>query len=256
MEKVKDRKDGLVMRDKPDSPTAESFRSLRSSLSLLGPVEERRVFLVSSAIPGEGKTTISANIAIAFAQQGSRTLLIDADLRRPSLTKLFDVSNEMGVAEYITGGEVPLLSTGIANLHLLPAGSKAPNPAELLASPRFAELIEQLKEQFDRIVIDSAPLNVVSDTFSIVNLAATVVLVVRTRSTPRRVVRRALELLQRAKVRPAGLVLNFMPKWNGVGYHYYYSSHDKYGREQTYGEGYRNGAAAGSDGKPGAAAKR
>jgi capsular exopolysaccharide synthesis family protein len=242
MEKVKHRKDGLAIRDKPDSPVAESFRSLRSSLSLLGPEIERRVFLVSSAIPGEGKTTVSANIAIAFAQQGLRTLLIDADLRRPSLTKLFDLANEVGVAEYVAGGESPLLSVGIPNLSLLPAGSKAPNPAELLASPRFAELITRLKEQFDRIVIDSAPLNVVSDTFSILGLASTVVLVVRTRSTPRRVVRRALELLQRARVRPAGLVLNCMPKWNGVGYHYYYSSHNKYGGDQTYGQGYNSGA--------------
>jgi len=253
MEKLKTRHEGLAMSENPDSPVAESFRLLRSSLSMLGPESERRVFLVSSAIPGEGKTTVSGNIAIAFAQQGLRTLLIDADLRRPALTKLFEVGAEAGVAEYITGEEVTLVASNVENLSILSAGHKAPNPAELLANPRFSELITSVKEQFDRIVIDSAPLNIVSDTFSIVGCASTIILVARHGSTPRKVIRRALELLQRANVRPAGLVLNCMPKWNGVGYHYYYSYNSKYGRDQTYGQAYQNGTngANGSNGTNG-----
>ena len=230
--------DALVMRKASDSAPSESFRSLRSAVSLLGPESERRVLLMTSAVPGEGKTTVSGNIAIAFAQQGLKTLLIDADLRRPALTKLFEVVGETGVAEYIATGNLSLIPSGVENLSLIPSGAHAPNPAELLANPRFRELIDLMKQKFDRIVIDSAPINVVSDTFSIVEMASTICLVVRANRSPRKVVRRALELLHRARVRPAGIVLNCLPKSHGAGYYYYYSSHSKYGSAGTYGKGY------------------
>jgi succinoglycan biosynthesis transport protein ExoP len=248
IEKLKHPRDALVMRYASDSGPAESFRSLRSAVSLLGPEHERSVLLMTSAIPGEGKTTVSGNIAIAFAQQGLRTLLIDADLRRPALTKLFEVVGETGVAEYIATGNLTLIPSGVDNLSLIPSGAHAPNPAELLANPRFGQLIELMKQRFDRIVIDSAPLNVVSDTFSFVDMASTICVVVRANKSPRKVVRRALELLSRARVRPAGLILNCLPKTHGAGYYYYYSSNSKYGSGGTYGSehraAHRNGAAA------------
>ncbi len=245
----------LVMRKSSDSAPSESFRSLRSAVSLLGPETERRVLLMTSAVPGEGKTTVSGNIAIAFAQQGLKTLLIDADLRRPALTKLFDVVGETGVAEYIATGHLTLIPSGVENLSLIPSGAHAPNPAELLANPRFGQLIELMKDRFDRIVIDSAPVNVVSDTFSIVSMASTICLVVRANRSPRKVVRRALELLQRAKVRPDGIVLNCLPKTHGAGYYYYYSSNSKYGGKGTYGKGYGSGSYNGGAAAPAAMAK-
>ncbi|HSI14994.1 MAG TPA: polysaccharide biosynthesis tyrosine autokinase [Chthoniobacter sp.] len=231
----------LSLLNQPDSPMAESFRSLRTALSLLGPVERRKVILFTSAVPSEGKTHNAVNAAIAFAQQGLQTLLLDADLRKPALTQLLLRKNRKlpGVAEYMVGAQVELHATEIANLSILPAGAHAPNPAELLSGERFAELIDTLKLQFDRIVIDTAPVNVVSDTLNIVGAAQTVVLVVRNGSTPRKVVRRALELLARAHVRPDGIALNFMPEWRGIASHYYYSSDAKYGGAETYGKNYQ-----------------
>jgi len=230
----------LALLNQPDSPMAESFRSLRTALSLLGPVECRKVILFTSAVPSEGKTLNAVNAAIAFAQQGLRTLLLDADLRQPALSLLLLKNNRKlpGVAEYMVGAQVELHATEIANLSILPAGAHAPNPAELLSGERFAELVDTLKLQFDRIIIDTAPVNVVSDTLNIVGAAQTVVLVVRNGNTPRKVVRRALELLARAHVRPDGIALNFMPEWRGIASHYYYSSDEKYGGAETYGKNY------------------
>jgi uncharacterized protein involved in exopolysaccharide biosynthesis/Mrp family chromosome partitioning ATPase len=255
----------LTLFDQPDSPCAESFRSLRTAVSLLGPADRRKVILFTSAVPSEGKTLTAANTAIALAQQGLRTVILDADLRRPALSRLLlaedaklrksaeytigvdgtwrrgreEDTKPPGIAEYMIGESPAPRPTKVENLFFLPAGGKAPNPAELLASPRFAELVETMKQQFDRVIIDTAPVNVVSDTLSIVKTAQTIVLVVRNNSTSRKVVRRALELLRRAHVRPDGIALNFMPHWSGIGSHYYYSSDEKYGGEETYSSSYQ-----------------
>ncbi len=236
----------LAIWDQPDSPLAESFRSLRTSISLLGPAAEHKVLLFTSAVPGEGKTVTAANTAAALAQQGLRTVLLDADLRRPRLSRLLREAcvKAPGIAEYLVGEEPAVLRTEIPNLFLLPAGAQAPNPAELLASPRFAQLVDTMKAQYDRVVIDTAPVNVVSDTLSIVGTAQAVVLVVRSDGTSRKVVRRALELLRRAHVRADGLVLNCLPQWSGLGHHYYYSSAKKYGEAQTYAPDFLTGNAA------------
>lgn len=244
LRKVHSPQQALALLGEPDSPVAESFRSLRTALSLLGPVDERKVILFTSAVPSEGKTLNAVNAAIAFAQQGLRTLLIDADLRKPAVTQLLMSKRPglPGLAEYMVGAQVGLHTTEVPKLSVMPAGSRAPNPAELLNGDRFAELIEMVRVKFDRVVIDTAPVNVVSDTLNIVSAADTVVLVVRNGSTPRKVVRRALELLARAHVRPDGIALNFMPTWSGIGSHYYYSSDKKYGGKETYGTNYQDSA--------------
>lgn len=231
----------LALLDKPDSPVAESFRSLRTALSLLGPVAERKVLLFTSAVPSEGKTLTAANAAIALAQQGLRTVVVDADLRRPKLTGMFldPATTHPGLAEFLVEQPLAVRQTEIPRLSILPAGMPAPNPAELLANGRFQQLIDTLKEQYDRVVIDTAPVNVVSDTLSLVSAVQTIVLVVRNGSTSRKLVRRAIELLRRAHVRPDGVVLNFMPHWSGMGNHYSYSSSTKYGGEATYGSGFK-----------------
>lgn len=235
----------LSLLAKPDSAAAESFRTLRAALSLVGPAAEQKVFMVTSAVPAEGKSFTASNLAVAFAQAGLNTLIIDADLRRPALTKLFGTDPAApGVAECMTGVTPKFFPTPLENLLFLPAGGRAPNPAELLANNRFAELVRNMSEHFDRIVIDTAPVNVVSDTLGILSCASAVCLVVEAGGTSRRVVRRAVELLRRANVRPAGVVLNRMPKWNGVAYHYYYSSNSKYGGDDTYsGAGYGGGGS-------------
>jgi succinoglycan biosynthesis transport protein ExoP len=235
--KVRSATQALALLERPDSPMAESFRSLRTALSLLGPGESRKVILFTSAVPSEGKTINAVNTAISFAQQGLRTVIIDADLRRPTVSLLLLKMHGKcaGVTEYMEGAEVALHPTEIVNLSILPAGGPALNPAELLSGGRFEELVEQLKGQFDRIIIDTAPINIVSDTLNIVAAAQTIVLVVRNGRTPHRLVQRALELLARAHAHPDGLSLNFMPRWAGIANHYYYSRNSKYGGRETYG---------------------
>ena len=134
----------------------------------------------------------------------------------------------LGIGDHMAGHPAPITLTPVPHLSLLASGSRIERPAEFLSSSGFEELVTWIRSTFDRIVIDSAPVNVVSDTLNIVQYATTICLVVRCGSTPRKVVRRAIELLQRAGVTPDGLVLNRTPKWNGIGYHYDYAGRSVY----------------------------
>ena len=227
----------LALMQQPNSVAAESFRTLRSSLTAVGARERRQVVLLTSAVPSEGKSFVAVNSAIAFAQQGHKTLLVEADLRRPSLAgEMLGIKGKLlGIGDYMAGHPAPITLTPVPHLSLLASGSRIERPAEFLSSSGFEELVTWMKSTFDRIVIDSAPVNVVSDTLNIVQYATTICLVVRCGSTPRKVVRRAIELLQRAGVTPDGLVLNRTPKWNGIGYHYDYAGRSVYEPVMNHG---------------------
>jgi capsular exopolysaccharide synthesis family protein len=260
-----------VVVETPESPAAEAFRNLRAALSLLGPEAERKVSLFTSAVPSEGKSFTSANYALALAQQGYRVLLIDGDLRRPNMHKIFrfpnarDNSNEdsaPGVTDCLVGdtdlasaarqipaGEIQLVDEDIeltgkiltatgGQLYVLAGGRRAPNPAEILAGPFFGQLIAEAARLFDRVVIDSAPILAVSDTLLMTSHAQTVCIVVRAAKTPRLAVRRAIMLLAKSGIRPAGLVLNRLRRSRGVGYYYYYASHGYGDREGAYSRSY------------------
>jgi Mrp family chromosome partitioning ATPase/capsular polysaccharide biosynthesis protein len=261
-----------VVVETPESPAAEAFRNLRAALSLLGPEAERKVSLFTSAVPNEGKSFTSANYSLALAQQGYRVLLIDGDLRRPTLHKIFrfpsvknnsDQDSEPGVIDCLLGeadvasaarqipaGEIQIVDENVAvtgNIHtatggqlsVLAGGRRSPNPAEILAGPFFARLIVEAGTLFDRVVIDSAPILAVSDTLLMTPHVQTLCIVVRAAKTPRQAVRRALSLLAKSGIRPAGLVLNRLRRSRGVGYYYYYASHG-YGKEEgAYSRSYR-----------------
>lgn len=236
-------KGGTVMTDDANSSQAEAYRTLRASLSLLGDESQRRVILVTSAVPAEGKTFTAANLSAAFATQGLNTLLIDADLRRPALSATMlerDVRQDeefRGLTDVLSGlcsPEQAIRATGIQNLSLLPSGRRAPNPAELLAQGGVEKLIAQLSENYDRIIFDSAPVNAVSDTLSIAPLAHAVCLVLRFGKTPRRAILRALGLLRKSNARMAGVVMNRMPGKRGAAYYYYYYG-DPYVQNSVYG---------------------
>jgi len=242
-----------LVAETPEGPAAEAFRNLRAALALLGPEAERKVALFTSAVPDEGKSFTSANYALALAQQGHRVLLIDGDLRRPSMHKIFRLDGASNNAPILPGvvdclvGDAPLsqaareispheidtiggaiaLSTNLAaggRLYVLAGGRRAPNPAEILSGPSFAQLISEATRLFNRIVIDSAPILAVSDTLLMTPHVQTVCVVVRARKTPRPAVRRAISLLANSGIRPAGLVLNRLPRSRGVGYYYYYAA--------------------------------
>jgi capsular exopolysaccharide synthesis family protein len=228
---------------------AEMIRTLRTSIILLGPQEAFQSILFTSALPGEGKSFTSANVAVAFAMQGSRTLLVDMDLRRPRLHSLFgtDRRKGAGLVDLLAGQSTLPASihpTGLTNLYLLPAGSVAPNPAEILNVDRLRQLLAALKTWFDRIVIDTAPLLPVSDTLLISRAADTCILVAGAEKTPRGAVRRALELLDAAaggaRSLIGGCVLNgTIESRRNLGYNYSYGYYGKYGRKYSgYGSVY------------------
>jgi Mrp family chromosome partitioning ATPase len=267
-----------VVVETPESPAAEAFRNLRAALSLLGPEAERKVSLFTSAVPNEGKSFTSANYSLALAQQGYRVLLIDGDLRRPTMHKIFrfpsaknnsNEDSEPGVIDCLLGeadvasaarqipaGEIQIVDENIAvtgniltatggQLSVLAGGRRSPNPAEILAGPFFGRLIAEAGTLFDRVVIDSAPILAVSDTLLMTPHVQTLCIVVRAGKTPRQAVRRALSLLAKSGIRPAGLVLNRLRRSQGVGYYYYYASHG-YGKEEgAYSRSY--GRSSGSD---------
>jgi polysaccharide biosynthesis transport protein len=240
-----------LVADAPDSQVAEAFRNLRAALSLLGPEANRKIFLFTSALPSEGKSFASTNCAIALAQQGQRVLLIDGDLRRPTLHKIFrhtsaqsDNGDCPGIVDYLVGGSslasavrpVPISpvevndNPAMANtmiggrLDILAGGRRAPNPAEILSGPRFGELLAEAVRLYDRVVIDSAPVLAVSDTLLMTPFVQTVCIVLQAKKTPRHVIHRAINLLATASGRPAGLVLNRLPNPRGGGYYYHYAS--------------------------------
>jgi len=253
-----------VVVETPESPAAEAFRNLRAALSLLGPEAERKVSLFTSAVPNEGKSFTSANYSLALAQQGYRVLLIDGDLRRPNMHKIFrfpnarnnsDEDSAPGVTDCLVGeadvasaahqipaGEIQLVDEDIeltgkiltatgGQLSVLAGGRRAPNPAEILAGPFFGQLVAKAAQIFDRVVIDSAPILAVSDTLLMTPHVQTVCIVIRAGKTPRPAVRRAITLLAKSGIRPAGLVMNRLRRSRGVGYYYYYASHG-YGKEE------------------------
>ena len=232
----------LISADDADSSEAEAFRTLRTSLSMLGRKEDRRIFLFTSALPSEGKTFCSLNYAISLAQQGLRTLIIDCDLRRPMVEKSLLNNNKrgFGVTDYLTGQKdfnSITHTTEVENFFYLPAGSNAPNPAELLAQTGIDRLIDEALLHFDRVIIDSAPIHAVSDTLLILNRVQTLCLVVRARKTPRNSVKRAVQILQEAGAPMAGVILNLLPRMGGgYGYYYYYDSYYDYGYHGKYGQ--------------------
>ena len=224
--------DRLVVTKSPDSHASEGFRTLRAAVSLLGREGERKVTMFTSAVPAEGKTFCSSNFAMATAQSGKRTVIVDFDLRRPSVGKTFgiDMAQE-GVSDCLLGKtkyDEVMVPTENAHLFVIPAGTLVPNPSELIASPHTQEFLDELKSAFDHVVVDNAPVTAVSDTLMIVGMVDTVCLVTKAAKTSIRVIGRAIELVRRAGVNPAGLVLNFITKSRGAGYKYYYYSDKKY----------------------------
>ena len=224
--------DRLVISKNPDSHAAEGFRTLRAAVGLLGREEERKVTLFTSAVPAEGKTFCSSNYALSIAQSGKRTVLVDFDLRRPSVGKTFDIpATQEGVSDCLLGKvryDQVMVPTENPHLFIISAGTLVPNPSELIASAHTREFLEELRNAFDHVVVDNAPVTAVSDTLMIVRMVDTVCLVTKAAKTPLRVIGRSIELIRRTGVHPSGLILNFISKNKGAGYKYYYYSDKNY----------------------------
>ena len=217
-----------VFADGAQSQAAEAFRSMRTSLSLLGGDAQRRIFLVTSAVPGEGKTFCAYNVAMAFALEGQKTVLVDADLRLPAVHKIFPdpevARRHLGLTDYLAGNtdiDKILMVGPQEDLTAICAGKKSPNPGELLGADSFATLIRTLAEKYDRVIIDSAPVNAVSDTLRITPLVSYVCLVIRAAKTPKKAIARAVKLIENAKGKLAGFALNRVRLGRDSAYYFY-----------------------------------
>lgn len=232
----------LVVAENARSEAAEAFRTLRTSLTTLNGAGSKKVCLFTSAMPSEGKTFCSVNYAASLAQLGHRTLLIDADLRKPAVETTLNGhdSGSIGLTDYLLGQkslEEVAQPTKIEKLFFVSGGSTAASPAELLAKDGLSTIIQEALEKYDRVVVDSAPINAVSDTLLIVKSVQSVCLVVRAARTSSRYVLRCVQLLRGTEAALSGMVLNGMPSRKRLGYgaYYDYQHHGKYDKEGVYG---------------------
>ena len=214
----------LITLSDPRSPAAEAYRTLRTNLYFSSLDRALETLVVTSAAPGEGKSTTLSNLAVTLAQGEKRTILVDADLRRPTLHTLFDVSNGRGLTTMAVDdsalADPPLLATGIENLRLLSSGPLPPNPAEILGSRRMDEIIAALKARADIVLFDAPPIIVVTDAAVLGTKVDGVLLVISAGKTRREHALRAKELLERVKIRLVGAVLNNAPPDKSIGGYY------------------------------------
>lgn len=225
------------------SSIAESYRQLRTSLLLSAAGHAPRTLLFTSSQPAEGKTTTSVNTAISLAQTGSAVLIIDADLRRPRVHKIFSLKNNAGLSNFLTGeGDLAsLIQVALPNLYVLPVGPLPPNPAELLGSARMKQVIETLSANFDYIVVDSPPVSSFADSLILSSLVEGVIIVVKGGTTPREMAQRTRAHLQSVGAKLLGVVINQI-KLQPHDYYYYstYYSRYYYGTDKEEAVGSRN----------------
>lgn len=226
---------GVHMFRMPTAVETETFRTLRTALTLQTDSTDR--ILVSSAEPSDGKTTVTVNLAVSFAQAGKRTLVIDADLRKPGFTARLNLRGLPGVADLLTAdgsvsemAETLVHATELAGLDALPAGLRRPNPAELLGSDRFAELLSWADSRYDQVIVDCPPVLAVSDAQIVGRLIDGAILVVRPEKNHRRLVIKACENFLATGSRVLGIVANGLSvQSHGYGYGYGYG--DGYGEQ-------------------------
>ena len=224
----------LITLEEPKSPISESYRTLRTNILYSQTHDEKiKSILVSSPSPGEGKSTTISNLAVTFANMGRRTLLLDTDLRRPVVHRVFGVNKEPGMSHYLSGNiesfESLIQKTDVENLSVVSAGITPPNPSELLGSKKMAELIENLEKDWDMLLLDSPPIVAVTDASIISQKVDAMILVVKAAETDRDAFRRAIKSLSGIKVPLTGVVVNGISRQTSKDtYYYYYQYYQHY----------------------------
>jgi len=224
----------------PKSQVAEHCRSIRTNLLFMSPDKPAKALLITSSVPREGKTTVAINTAISMAQSGERVVIIDTDMRRPRVHKAFALRSKHGYSAALVGEKElddVIYESPIENLSVIPCGATPPNPAELLHTKRFGELLEQLRGRFDRIVFDSPPVGAVTDPVILSRAVDGTILVVKTGVTARQLLAKTGRVLADVNANLLGVVLNDIdPERRTYGgyYHYYYYRQRYY---SYYGEG-------------------
>ncbi|MBD3379577.1 MAG: polysaccharide biosynthesis tyrosine autokinase [Candidatus Omnitrophica bacterium] len=221
----------FVSSESPRSTVTEAYRSLRTSITFTAVEHRRKVLLLTSSGPQEGKTTTAINLAIVMAQTGEKTLLVDADLRKPRIEKAFNVEKKHGLTEVLSGEEdfeKTVHTSHIPGLDVLACGAIPPNPSELLGSRKMDSLLEELSKKYDRIIIDSPPVLAVTDPVVLTGKVDAVILVVKAGETNRNAASKAKEILESVgSENLIGGVLNMVEKGKTGGHYYYYEYYGK-----------------------------
>lgn len=219
----------------------EAYNSIRTNLLFTQQGEKCPIFVITSPTANNGKTINSANLAINFAQMGKKTLVIDADMRNPSLHKLFSLSSRNGLSEILAGltDNITVTKTDIENLSILTSGKIPPNPTELLSSPRMDKLLDFVKEHYDCVFIDTPPINIVTDATVFAQKATGYILIVKTDTTNVPELKTAVSTLQGINASILGFILNDANSEKKK----YYSYYRKYSRSYSYNYKYAYGSS-------------
>lgn len=209
----------------PTSVDTEQFNTIRTNIKFSNVDKDYKTLMVTSSNMSEGKSTVSANIATTFAKQGLHTLLVDSDLRRPTINATFGIDNPQGLSNYLSERSFDVNSiiykTSVKNLYVMPSGPIPPNPSELIGSKRMAELIKKLSEQLDLVIFDAPPVLSVTDAQIVSTNVDGTILVVRANKTEKAAVKEAVRLIKQVGGHIIGTVLNDV-EVKGSGYYGYY----------------------------------
>lgn len=219
----------LVALNDPKGSVSEAIRTLRTNLSFTFTDETIKCIMITSSIPGEGKSFISANLAYAFSLDNKKVLLVDADLRRGRVNKIFNIDSDQGITNMLLSDSKAIkkfiYKTEIENLDVLPSGTVPPNPSELLNSKKFKDILEKLRSDYDLIIIDCPPIGSVTDSLVLTSLADEAVLVCKYKETSMELLTETKKALDNANIKIAGVIINNY-KANKDKY-YYYNSYTK-----------------------------
>ena len=213
--------------EKPHSNISEAYRTIRTGIEFSNLDKDLKIICITSSKKDEGKTTVLSNLGVSFAKIDKKVLLIDADLRNPSISKMFDTSNTQGLMDILLGKrniQDCVKKTKQENLYILTGGTIPPNPAEVLSSKKMSEFIESIKDEYDYIFIDSPPVGVVSDASIISAYSDGVIFVVGANEVDSNLAKIAKERLDSVKANIVGVILNkFKTDTNSEYYNYYYN---------------------------------
>lgn len=221
-------------------PVTEAYKNLRTNISFALSTKKNKIFAVSSALASEGKSTVAANIAITLAQNNNHVLLIDGDLRKPVQHRVFTLKNDLGLSTLISGTNTfkeIVHHDVIDNLDIVPCGPIPPNPSEMLGSDNMKQLLEQLSSHYDYIIIDTPPINIVTDALTLLDSIAGILLIAKHAQSTYDALQEAIEAIKMADGSLLGVVVNNVSVTGGK-YGGKYSYKYKYGYKYGYGYGY------------------
>jgi len=227
----KQKKHKISLHNEAKSPFFESFRTLRTNLQFSNKKQRSTVILITSTIAGEGKSTTTANLATVLEMAKYKTIIVNFDLRKPTLHKFFDIDNNIGLSTYLMGenslNEI-ILPTEFANLDIVPSGRIPSNPSELILSKELPRLFEKLKEMYEYIIIDTAPIGIISDTKMLMQYSDLNLIIIREDYAKKEFIATLEEIIEKHNFKNIGLILNASKAKGGeYGYGYSYEYEDK-----------------------------